>query len=92
MVREPRPGQAHPTVTVVVPTLAADETLDDCLASLDRQTVSDFEVIVVDNSGRRAVQPRGRIQVIANDRNVGFGRAVNQAFYQSAAPFLAVLN
>jgi len=79
-------------VTVVVPTLAADETLDECLASLERQTFRDFEVIVVDNSGRHSVQPRSSIRVIENDRNVGFGAAVNQAFRQSQAPFLAVLN
>src|SRR5580692_10436907 len=92
MVREPRSGQVHPTVTVVVPTLAADQTLDACLASLERQTFSDFEVIVVDNSGRRVAKPNGRVQVIANERNVGFGAAVNQAFRQSSAPYLAVLN
>jgi len=79
-------------VTVVVPTLAADETLDECLASLERQTFRDFEVIVVDNSGRGQTKPRGCARVIANDHNVGFGAAVNQAFLQSQAPFLAVLN
>ena len=52
------PGQIHPTVTVVVPTLAADESLDECLASLDRQTFRDFEVIVVDNSGQRPDESR----------------------------------
>jgi GT2 family glycosyltransferase len=96
MVPEPRSGQIHPTVTVVVPTLAADETLDACLASLERQTFSDFEVIVVDNSARHALehlaQAGGRVRVIANDRNVGFGAAVNQAFRQTSAPYLAVLN
>jgi GT2 family glycosyltransferase len=92
MVPEPRSGQVHATVTVVVPTLAADQTLDACLASLEQQTFSDFEVIVVDNSGRRAVQPNGRAKVIANERNVGFGAAVNQAFRQSSAAYLAVLN
>src|SRR5579863_8723739 len=92
MVREPGPGQAHPTVTVVVPTLAADETLDECLASLERQTFSDFEIIVVDNSGRRAVRAGANIRVIANDQNAGFGGAVNQAFRESRSPFLAVLN
>lgn len=85
-------GQANPEVTVVVPTLAADETLDECLASLERQTFTDFDVIVVDNSGRRAIQPRGRVRVIANEQNVGFGAAVNQAFRASNAPYLAVLN
>src|SRR5580658_9574007 len=92
MAPEPLSGQVHPTVTVVVPTLRADETLVECLASLERQTFSDFEVIVVDNSGRSAAKSGGRVQVIANDRNVGFGAAVNQAFRQSGAPYLAVLN
>jgi GT2 family glycosyltransferase len=53
-------------VTVVVPTLAADETLAACLDSLRRQTFRDFEVIVVDNSGRNAVPPRAGVQVISN--------------------------
>jgi GT2 family glycosyltransferase len=92
MAREPRPSQVHPTVTVVVPTLAADESLDECLISLERQTFSDFEVVVVDNSARHQVAGGGRVRVIANDRNVGFGAAVNQAFRQSHAPYLAVLN
>jgi GT2 family glycosyltransferase len=80
------------TVTVIVPTLAADETLAECLASLDHQTFSDFEVIVVDNSGRCAVKPQDRVRVISNQSNVGFGAAFNQAFRHSNSPFLAVLN
>jgi GT2 family glycosyltransferase len=92
MVREPGPNQVHPAVTVVVPTLAADGTVAQCLDSLELQTFTDFEIIVVDNSGRRVVQPRERVKVIANDRNVGFGAAVNQAFHASSAPFLAVIN
>jgi len=92
MVREPGSGEDQLAVTVVVPTLAADETLTACLDSLDRQTISNFEVIVVDNSGRNAVAPRERIRVISNERNVGFGAAFNQAFRESTAPFLAVLN
>jgi GT2 family glycosyltransferase len=83
-------------VTVVVPTLEADETLRCCLASLELQRFSDFEVVVVDNGGRQAVprpeQPGGRVRVISNKRNVGFGAAFNQAFGQSAADYIAVLN
>jgi len=92
MSREPGPGEVHPAVTVIVPTLAADETLDHCLESLERQTFSDFDVIVVDNSGRHAIAPRGRVRVIANSQNTGFGAAVNRAFRESSAPFVAVLN
>jgi len=92
MLGETGPNQVHPAVTVVVPTLAADETLAQCLDSLEQQTFTDFEIVVVDNSGRNLVQPRDRVRVIANDRNVGFGAAINQAFRASNAPFLAVLN
>jgi len=35
-------------VTVVIPTLAADSRLLECMQSLSRQTRQDFEVIVVD--------------------------------------------
>ncbi len=58
-----------------------------------RQTFSDFTVIVVDNSGEaRGPDRTARVEVVANERNVGFGAAVNQAFRQSSAPYLAVLN
>jgi GT2 family glycosyltransferase len=88
----PPSSETQPAVTVIVPTLAADETLADCLASLDRQTFPNFEVIVVDNSGQRRVPPRNRLRVIANESNVGFGAAVNQAVRESSSPFIAVLN
>ena len=79
-------------VTVAIPTLAAADTLDQCLAALDNQQLQCLEIIVIDNSGRGAVKPHGRVRVISNDRNAGFGAAVNQAFRESSAPFFAVLN
>ena len=85
-------GAVGPAITVVVPTLAADETLTECLEGLQKQSCQDFEVVVVDNSGKRLVKPTDSVKVIANEINVGFGSAINQAFRQSRAPFLAVLN
>ena len=81
-----------------MPTLAAGDALADCLRSLDSQTFTDFEVVVIDNSGaslaaapvRDAASPR--VRIIANPRNAGFGAAVNQAFRSSEAPLLATLN
>jgi len=85
-----------PLATVVIPTLQADQALADCLASLERQTRSDFEVIVVDNSGRGLVRsgPAGRFgaRIVENSRNVGFGEAVNQGVRASTAPFIVTLN
>lgn len=78
-------------VTVAIPTLAAGDALDACLQSLRTQTFPDFEVIVIDNSGQLRVRQTS-VKVIANERNVGYGAAVNQAFHQSTSPYLATLN
>jgi GT2 family glycosyltransferase len=85
-----------PIATVVVPTLAADPALTDCLQSLERQSRGDFEVIVVDNSGcgrARALLPQGgSARVIENTSNVGFGAAVNQGIKASQSAYVLVLN
>jgi GT2 family glycosyltransferase len=82
-------------VTVVIPTLAADARLLECLEALAKQTQRDFDTIVVDNSGegraRRGKSPSG-IRIVENARNAGFGTAVNQGIQASRAPFVAVLN
>jgi GT2 family glycosyltransferase len=79
----------------VIPTLAADARLLECLESLGRQTQRDFEAIVVDNSGVGRVRGAnlGRdIRILENSDNAGFGAAVNQGFQAARAPYLAVLN
>lgn len=83
-------------VTVAIPTLHADTTLATCLRSLEAQTLEDFEVIVIDNSGQqrasRLDEIRGRVRTIGNATNVGFGAAVNQAIRASTTPFVATFN
>jgi GT2 family glycosyltransferase len=82
-------------VTVAIPTLAADSRLLECVESLGRQTRRDFEVVIIDNSGQGLVrrnQTGGGARIIENQRNAGFGGAVNQGLRASAAPFLATLN
>jgi GT2 family glycosyltransferase len=84
------------SVTVVIPTLAVDSALVDCVESLKRQTHQDFDVIIVDNSGRQRVRRLGIggewVQVIENRTNVGFGAAINQGYRASEAAFIATLN
>lgn len=89
-------GLSEPLVTIAIPTLAAGSALAECLAALEEQTFRDFEVAVIDNSGRNlaaeaAARWRG-VNVIANSWNVGFGAAVNQVFGCSRARYLATLN
>jgi GT2 family glycosyltransferase len=82
-------------LSVIIPTLSADLRLSECLESLIIQTRSDFEVIVVDNSGQGLVRRNGlasHARVIENSRNAGFGEAINQGVRASTAPYLATLN
>lgn len=84
-----------PLVTVIIPTLDAGEKLEKCLAALAAQTFSDFETVVVDNSGqglaaRLAVGPR--LRRIGNHSNVGFGAAINQGIELAGGEFVCTLN
>lgn len=80
---------------MVIPTLEGGTLLNECLASLERQTRRDFEVVVVDNGGKGQVKRQissNEVRVIENAVNAGYGGAVNQAAAGSQAPYLAVLN
>lgn len=84
---------ADALVTVVVPTLAAGETLAECLRALEAQTFNPFDVLVVDNSGcGRAGADSPRVRILASDRNLGFGAAINRAIRETDSPFVAALN
>ncbi len=77
----------------MVPTLAADDALANCLRALEAQTFGRFEVVVIDNSGGGRAQASGeRVRVLVNDRNTGFGAAINRAIRESDSPLIAVLN
>ena len=82
-------------MTVVIPTIAADSRLKECVGALGLQTRRDFEVIVVDNSGKGLVRNNGfagQVRVLECDRNLGFGAAMNRGIAASHAPFIACLN
>ncbi len=82
---------------MIVPTISADAHLGECLASLERQSLREADVVVVDNSGRGAVRASGMagrfgFRLIENGSNVGYGAAINQGIRGSAAPFVMALN
>lgn len=84
--------------TIVVNWNTAD-LLDDCLASIAAATPEGLanEVILVDNGSRDDSVARVRggwpeVRVIANDENVGFCRANNQAIRASDSPYLLLVN
>lgn len=80
----------------MVPTLAGDARLLECLRSLEEQTLEGVQVVVVDNSGCGAIHRLGaarhRFRLIENRENAGFGAAVNQGWRLAPADYLATLN
>src|SRR4051794_29078997 len=86
-----------PRVSVAVVAYESGPLLDDCLAALRGQTVRDIEVILVDNASsdgaaRTAAREQPDLLFIANDSNLGFAAAVNQAARRARGKWLALLN
>jgi GT2 family glycosyltransferase len=86
-----------PQVSVVVVAYESGALLDDCLAALERQTVRDVELILVDNASRdgaavAAARARPQASLLRNADNLGFAAAVNQGARLARGRWLALLN
>jgi hypothetical protein len=85
-------------LSVIIVSWRVKEKLFKCLSHLFlSQTNFDFEVIVVDNGSRDGSAEMVRdefpqVNLIANDGNLGFAQAVNQAFLQAGGDFILLLN
>jgi GT2 family glycosyltransferase len=81
---------------VIIPTLTAGQKLIECVCSLERQTLRDFDVVIVDNSGKHLARQEGADRsgavILEPPANVGFGAAINAGVRASRAPFIAALN
>jgi GT2 family glycosyltransferase len=79
-------------VDVIVLHAGADgEMLGQCIDSIRRQSVPPNEVIVFDNGSPAPLQVAGAC-VIRSERNVGFAGGVNEAYRQSKAEYVALVN
>lgn len=84
-------------VSVIIPNYNGMAYLDGVLASLENQTVRNYEVIVVDNGSSDGSAPfiAGSypwVHIIELPDNFGFSRAVNEGIYASSAPYVLLLN
>uniref|UniRef100_A0A7C4RI96 Glycosyltransferase family 2 protein n=1 Tax=Desulfatirhabdium butyrativorans TaxID=340467 RepID=A0A7C4RI96_9BACT len=86
-----------PDFGVVIPNWNGRELLPVCLTSVFFQTIDPGKVVVVDNGSSdgsvewiRSAFPA--VRVIANDRNRGFGAAVNEGILACNTPFVFLLN
>jgi len=87
-----------PLVSVLVPTFEQAGFIGRALASLQAQTLHDWEALIVDDGSEDdtagAVSPflaDARIRYVRLARNAGLGRALNTALDGTAAPLVAYL-
>jgi CDP-glycerol glycerophosphotransferase len=91
--------RAVPRISVVVPIYDVEEYLDECLRSLARQTVSDFEAVLVDDGStdasatvaERFAEQDSRFRLLRRP-NGGLSRARNTGIDAADGEYLAFLD
>ena len=89
-----------PRCSVVIPAYNAMATIADCIASVLRQTVSDLEILVVDDAStdktvetvRGLAETDGRIRLLTQEKNGGVAEARNRGVKEAAADWVAFLD
>lgn len=89
--------RATPLVTVIIVNFNAGDRLQRCLQSLQHQTFSDFETILVDNGStdnslRHAHAAALPVAIDEVGENLGFAAANNRASKKARGKWLALLN
>ena len=83
-------------VTIVIPNYNGRKLLENCLGTLEKQTVRDFKVLVIDNGSTDhstdLQSDRLDLEMIALPENLGFCGAVNLGISRTKTPYLILLN
>ena len=90
----------HPLVTVLLAARDAEKHVDDAIVSVLKQTLADFELLVVDDGSVDstpaivATQARRdtRVRVIRNDEPLGLANALNRGLDESRGRYVARLD
>lgn len=86
-----------PDVSIIIPNYNGMAYLGAVLSSLEKQTLKNFEIIVVDNgSSDESCSFVGErypsVRLVCLPENTGFARAVNEGIRRAKAPFVLLLN
>jgi len=86
-----------PAISIIIPHLNGIHHLDDCLGSLRRQTLTEFEIIVVDNGSTDGSQAYIRdnfpeVKLLELNKNMGFTGACTAGYKVSKGDLVILLN
>lgn len=85
-------------LTIIIVNYNSRKDLERCLQSIEEAGLScPHEIVVVDNASHDGSQSSVRdayrkVRLLASSTNLGFGRAVNEAFRQTVGAYVLVLN
>lgn len=84
-------------VSIVIVSYNTSRILDECIASIKRETAVSYEIIVVDNasrddSTRMLKEKHPEVKLIENGDNAGFAKANNQGFAVARGKYFFMLN
>jgi len=92
------PQTPPPSVSVLMPTFEQAQFIRRALDSLQAQSLTDWEAVIVDDGSRDATAETvsaylsdARIRYYRRDENAGLGHALNEAMSRARAPLLAYL-
>jgi GT2 family glycosyltransferase len=92
-----------PKITVIIVNYRRNETIDNCLKALSKQTFVDFEVVVIDNGSvsasadqiEESIEIYGLakiVKLIAMDMNLGFAGGNVEGLKYASGQYVALLN
>ena len=89
-----------PKISVILPVYNPGESVRRCLRSLQGQTLSDIEIIFIDDRGsdasmdiiREAANHDPRIRILVNEVNSGAGYSRNRGIEQAEGEYLAFVD
>jgi len=83
--------------SIIIPNYNGKEYLKECLDSLDKQALKDFEIIVVDDASTddsfsfiRKSYPQ--VRVLQMGKNSGFSKVVNRGIQEARGEYIFLLN
>ena len=80
---------SQPEVTVIIPNYNGKKLLENCIQTLEKQTCTDFKLLVVDNGsydGSTEVTPSLDLTMLALKENTGCCGAVNEGIRHADTP------
>lgn len=83
-------------ISIIIPNFNGEKYIENCLMSLQGQSINNFEIIVVDDcSTDRSLEILKRhceIMLIENSENSGFAVSVNNGIKKASGKFIILLN